>query len=59
MNRDEQVNKIYEFINDGKQVNLAVSLHAPNDELRSKIMPINKAYNIKKKTTTSLHYTNY
>lgn len=42
------VPKIYEFINDGKQVNLAVSLHAPNDELRSKIMPINKAYNIKK-----------
>ena len=26
------------------QINLALSLHAPNDELRSKIMPINKAY---------------
>ncbi len=26
------------------QVNLAVSLHAPNDELRSKIMPVNKKY---------------
>src|SRR6185312_6711996 len=25
-------------------VNLAVSLHAPNDELRSKIMPINNKY---------------
>lgn len=25
-------------------VNLAVSLHAPNDELRSQIMPINKTY---------------
>ena len=36
--------KIEEFIKDGKQVNLAISLHAPNNELRSKLMPINKAY---------------
>ena len=28
------------------QTNLAISLHAPNDELRNKIMKINKAYNI-------------
>ena len=26
------------------QINLAISLHAPNDNLRSEIMPINKAY---------------
>lgn len=38
--------KIKEFMNNGKQVNLAISLHAPNNELRNKIMPINKAYNI-------------
>ena len=30
------------------QVNLAISLHAPNDKLRSRIMPINKEYSIKK-----------
>ena len=36
--------KIEEFSNMPYQVNLAISLHAPNDELRSKIMPINKAY---------------
>ena len=30
------------------QLNLAISLHAPNDELRSKIMPVNKKYSIKK-----------
>ena len=29
------------------QYNLAISLHAPNDELRSKLMPINKAYPLK------------
>ncbi len=27
-----------------KQINLALSLHAPNDALRSKIMPVNAAY---------------
>lgn len=30
------------------QVNLAVSLHAPTDELRSKLMPLNKEYSIDK-----------
>lgn len=28
------------------EASLAISLHAPNDELRSQIMPINKKYNI-------------
>lgn len=32
----------------GLQVNLAVSLHAPNDSLRSKLMPINKTYPLAK-----------
>jgi 23S rRNA (adenine2503-C2)-methyltransferase len=27
-------------------VSLAVSLHAPNDQLRNQIVPINKKYNI-------------
>jgi len=31
-------------MNYDKQVNLAISLHAPNNEIRNKIMPINKAY---------------
>jgi len=30
------------------QINLAISLHAPNDGLRSRLMPINKKYPIKK-----------
>lgn len=38
--------KIDEFSNEELQVNLAISLHAPNDELRTKLMPINKVYNI-------------
>ena len=40
------VPKIREFADFPYQVNLAISLHAPNDELRSKIMPIDKAYKI-------------
>ncbi|MBR1748367.1 MAG: 23S rRNA (adenine(2503)-C(2))-methyltransferase RlmN [Bacilli bacterium] len=39
--------KIYELSELPLQINLAISLHAPNDELRSKIMPINKAYSLK------------
>ena len=30
------------------QINLAISLHAPNDKLRSKLMPINEKYPIQK-----------
>lgn len=36
--------KIREYASSGLQINLAISLHAPNDELRSKLMPINRAY---------------
>jgi 23S rRNA (adenine2503-C2)-methyltransferase len=40
------VPKIYEFTEFPKQVNLAISLHAPNNEIRSKIMKINDVYPI-------------
>lgn len=42
------VPKIYEFADIDWQVNLAISLHAPNNELRSRIMKINRAYPIEK-----------
>jgi len=38
------VPEIKKFAIDFPQVNLAVSLHAPTDELRSKIMPINRGF---------------
>ena len=41
------VPKIRKFTDENLQVNLAISLHAPNDELRSSIMKINKAYPLK------------
>lgn len=40
--------KIREFADRGTQVNLAISLHAPNNELRSQIMRINRAYPLEK-----------
>ncbi|HLR01315.1 MAG TPA: 23S rRNA (adenine(2503)-C(2))-methyltransferase RlmN, partial [Virgibacillus sp.] len=40
--------KIYEFADTGIQVNLAISIHAPNNELRTRIMKINKAFPIEK-----------
>ncbi len=39
--------KIKELSTFPLQINLAISLHAPNDELRSSLMPINKAYPLK------------
>ncbi|MGE7606445.1 23S rRNA (adenine(2503)-C(2))-methyltransferase RlmN [Peribacillus frigoritolerans] len=41
-------NKIYEFTDTQLQVNLAISLHAPNNELRTKIMKINRGIPIEK-----------
>ena len=40
--------KIRDFADEGVQVNLAVSLHAPNNELRSSIMKINRTFPIEK-----------
>ena len=36
--------KIVKYSKEGIQVNLAISLHASNNETRNKIMPINKAF---------------
>ncbi|WP_257702542.1 23S rRNA (adenine(2503)-C(2))-methyltransferase RlmN [Vagococcus luciliae] len=38
------VPKIKEFATNGLQVNLAISLHAPNNDTRTSIMRINRAY---------------
>lgn len=39
--------KITKLANENLGVNLAISLHAVDDELRSELIPMNKAYNIK------------
>ena len=38
------VEKIKQYANEGLQINLAISLHAPSDKIRNKIMPISLKY---------------
>lgn len=40
------VPKIKEYADEQLQINLAISLHAPNNEIRNQLMPINKAYSV-------------
>jgi 23S rRNA (adenine2503-C2)-methyltransferase len=50
------VPKIYEFAERGGQVNLAISLHAPNSELRTKLMPINRGFPLDKLMEACRYY---
>ena len=38
------VNRIYDFIKEGLPLTLSLSLHAPNDSIRQKIMPVANVY---------------
>lgn len=40
--------KIYDFADESLQINFAVSLHAADNETRSRLMPINRAYDLDK-----------
>lgn len=48
--------KIKQLSQEKLQINLAISLHAPNTQLRDKIMPVNKVYNLGKLITTIREY---
>jgi 23S rRNA (adenine2503-C2)-methyltransferase len=50
------VPQIREFAHYDKQVNLAISLHAPNNQVRSKIMKINNAYPIEDVIDAAKYY---
>lgn len=51
------VDKIETLLSKRLQLTLSVSLHAPNDEIRNKIMPINKRYNIQELLDICRKYT--
>ena len=51
------VPKLNDFAQLRSQVNIAVSLHAPNDSIRLKIMPIAKAYDMKTLMDSCREYT--
>ncbi|EHM70322.1 23S rRNA m2A2503 methyltransferase [Staphylococcus pettenkoferi VCU012] len=40
--------RIYDFAEEDIQINFAVSLHGANNEIRSRLMPINRAYDVDK-----------
>jgi 23S rRNA (adenine2503-C2)-methyltransferase len=42
------VPEINKFAKEKMQINLAISLHAPNDKLRSELMPINNKFSLEK-----------
>lgn len=48
--------KIYDLAKKKLQINLAVSLHASNDEIRKELMPIARAYSIKEVLAACEHY---
>ncbi|WP_257985890.1 23S rRNA (adenine(2503)-C(2))-methyltransferase RlmN [Bacillus sp. M6-12] len=50
--------KIYQFADENMQINFAISLHAPNTELRSRLMPINRAYKLPELIEAVKYYTN-
>ena len=52
------VPKIYELAKLDTQINLAVSLHAPTNEIRERLMPIARAYTINELISTCKHYAN-
>ena len=52
------VPRIKDLMEENLQINLALSLHAPNTQLRDKIMPINKAYKLPILMDTIKEYIN-
>ncbi len=51
------VDKIYKLADENLQITLSVSLHAPNDKIRSKIMPINKKWNVDELIKSCRYYS--
>lgn len=53
------VPKLYDLMKENIQINLAISLHAPNDEIRNNIMKVNQVYNISQLITAIKDYIAY
>lgn len=50
------VPKIYDLLDRNLQLTLSVSLHAPNDEIRSRIMPINRKWGVEELLSACREY---
>ncbi|TDM07309.1 23S rRNA (adenine(2503)-C(2))-methyltransferase RlmN [Macrococcus lamae] len=51
------VPRIYDFADEELQINFALSLHAADNDVRSRLMPINRAYNLDKLMPAIEYYT--
>lgn len=51
------VPQIRRFADEAGEINLAISLHAPNDELRNQLMPINRRYPLAELMAACDYYT--
>ncbi len=51
------VPNIYRFADENTQISLAISIHAPNDELRSKLMPVNRRFPFEEVMKACKYYT--
>ena len=51
------VDKIYDLADKKLQLTLSVSLHAPNDEIRSRTMPVNKRWNMEQLLKACKYYS--
>ena len=51
------IDKMYRLEEEHLQITLAVSLHAPNDEIRREIMPVAKANSMEQLLSACYHYT--
>ncbi len=51
------VDKIYDLADRKLQLTLSVSLHAPNDEIRSRTMPVNKKWNVEELLKSCRYYS--
>ena len=51
------VEKIYDLADRKLQLTLSVSLHAPNDEIRSRTMPVNRKWNVEQLLKACRYYS--
>ena len=52
------VPKIYKLIEDAPHVTLCISLHAPNNDIRDRLMPVNRSYRMEELIPAAKHHVN-
>lgn len=50
------VPRIYSLIDDAPHITLCISLHAPNNEIRDRLMPVNRSYRMEELIPAAKHY---